>query len=195
LREARLMLGLTQAEVARALGVTRSWVCRVELHKARGVTVEYLFRHAAVVGLKASIKFYPLGGALRDAAQARYIARFVERIGHAWRVMLDVPMPISGDLRAVDIVLIHGNTRIAVEVITRLRDLQAQLRAAQLKQRDIGADRLLIVVAGSNANRRTLTEARATLLATFDTDSQRVMAALAAGRDPGRDAVIALRAA
>lgn len=192
LREARLMRGLTQAQVAAALGVSRDRVGRVERRRVERLSVEYLVRHAAVVGLKASIKLYPIGGAIRDEAQARWIARFVERIGHAWQVGVDVPIPLPGDLRAIDLLLTNGALRIAVEVVTRLRDLQAQIRAAQLKQRDIGADRLLLVIAGSHANRLALSAVRPTMLATFDTDTRRVLAALAAGADPGRDAVIVL---
>jgi transcriptional regulator with XRE-family HTH domain len=191
LREARIGLGLTQAEVARAVGVSRSRVCRIERGRATTVTLEYLWRHAAVVGLRASVKLYPIGGALRDAAQARYIARFVERVGRQWRVRLDVPIPLPGDLRGID-VLLEGACVICVEVVTRLRDLQAVLRASQLKQRDIGAARLIIVVAATHANRRALAEARPTLLATFDLDTHQVLAKLAAGHDPGRDAIIVL---
>ena len=187
------MAGLTQAAVASALGVSRDRVSRVELRRTKSVEADYLFLHAAVVGLKASIKLYPVGGALRDAAQAAYITRFLERIGHLWRVMLDAPIPLPGDLRAVDILLQNSSLKIAVEVITRLRDLQAQLRAAQLKQRDLGADRLILVVAGSHANRQALIAARPTLLATFDLDTRRVLASLEAGEDPGRDAVIVIR--
>lgn len=193
LREARLMAGLTQSGVAAALGVSRDRIARVELRRVRRVGTEYVFSHAAAVGLKASIKFYPVGGAIRDEAQAAYITRFVERIGHSWRVGLDVPIPLPGDLRAVDVMLQNGTCNIAVEVITRLRDLQAQLRGAQLKQRDLGADRLILVVAGSHANRFALAAARPTLLATFELDTRRVLASLAAGDDPGRDAVIVLR--
>jgi hypothetical protein len=46
---------------------------------------------------------------------------------------LDLPIPLPGDLRGIDVLLDNGSCRIVVEVITRLRDLQAQLRAAQLK--------------------------------------------------------------
>ena len=191
LREARLALGLTQAEVGRALAVNRSHVSRVERGRAAGMTVERLTRHAAVLGLRTSVKFYPAGAPLRDAAQARYIARFIARIGHAWRVRLDVPIPLRGDLRGIDI-LLQGSCVIAVEVVTRLRDLQALLRAAQLKQRDVGAERLIIVIAGTAANRRVLDQARATLLGTFDLDTRRTLAKLAAGQDPGRDAVVVL---
>jgi len=191
LREARIALGLSQEDVARALGVSRHRVGRVERHQVRSATVEYICRHAAAVGLRPSVKLYPIGGALRDAAQVRYIALFVERIRHAWRVRLDVAIPMPGDLRGID-VLLEGTCTIAVEVITRLRDLQAQLRAAQLKQRDIGATRLILVVAGTRANRRALADARGALLATFDLDTRRTMAALAAGLDPGRDAIVVL---
>ena len=193
LREARLMAGLTQSSVAAALGVSRDRIARVELRRLTSVGIDYMFSHAAAVGLKASLKFYPVGGAIRDEAQASYIARFVKRIGHGWRVRLDVPIPLPGDLRAVDVLLQNSACRMIVEVITRLRDLQAQLRAAQLKQRDMGADRLILVVAGSHANRVALAAARATLLATFELDTRRVLASLAAGEDPGRDAVIVLR--
>jgi hypothetical protein len=88
--------------------------------------------------------------------------------------------------------LLGAGCRIAVEVITRLRDLQAQIRAAQLKQRDLGADRLIIVIAGTHANRAAMASARSTLLATFELDTRRVLAALANGDDPGRDSFIAL---
>lgn len=191
LRDARLAHGLTQAEVAGALGVSRSYVSRIERRALRTSSLKAVARHAVVVGLRMSVKLYPVGGALRDVAQARYIARFVDRIGHAWRVRLEMPVPLPGDLRAVDVVL-EGACVIAVEVVTRLRDLQAILRAAQLKQRDIGAARLIIVVAGTHANRTVLDQARATLLATFDLDTRRTMAKLAAGEDPGRDAIVVI---
>ncbi|MGI8929213.1 MAG: helix-turn-helix domain-containing protein [Candidatus Limnocylindrales bacterium] len=192
LREARLALGLTQSQVASAIGTSRSRIGRIEQAKIRRASIEYLVRHGAVVGLRGSFKYYPVGGAIRDAAQARYIARFLERIGHAWQVKLEVPVPIPGDLRAVDVMLLGAGCRIAVEVITRLRDLQAQIRAAQLKQRDLGADRLIIVIAGTHANRAAMASGRTTLLATFELDTRRVLAALATGDDPGRDSFIVL---
>jgi transcriptional regulator with XRE-family HTH domain len=193
LREARLAAGLTQAQVASGLGVSRDRVGRVERRRVVRLPIDYVFRHAAVVGLKASLKFYPMGGGLRDEASARYTALFLARIGHAWQSRLEVRLPIPGDLRAIDIVLFNGSTRIAVEVITRLRDLQAQIRAAALKQHELGAARLILVVAGSHANRRAIATARPTMLASFDTDTRAIFARLVAGEDPGRDAMIVLR--
>lgn len=184
----------TDAEqVATVLGISQSDVSRRERGRAPRLTGQALARHAAAVGLKPSIKLWPVGGGVRDEAQARHVARFLSRIGiGAWKVVLEAPIPIAGDLRAVDILLVAGPTRIGVEVITRLADLQAQLRAAQLKARHIGATRLVIVVAGTHANRDALRALRSTLGNSFELDARRVLTELAAGRDPGRDAIITL---
>lgn len=192
LRTARHLLGATQKQVAAALEISQSDVSRRERGRAPRLTGQALARHAAAVGLKLSIKLWPVGGGVRDEAQARYIARFLSRVGAAWKIMLEAPIPKAGDLRAVDVLLIDGPARIAVEVITRLADLQAQLRAAQLKARDIGATRLVIVVAGTHANRAALRAVRPTLVSSFELDARLVLAELAAGRDPRRDAIITL---
>ncbi|HEX2884283.1 MAG TPA: helix-turn-helix domain-containing protein [Candidatus Limnocylindria bacterium] len=192
LRTARHVKGLTLREVGASIGVSASEISRRELGRSRRLTGEKLSMHAAAVGLRLSVKLFPVGGGLRDAAQARLVAAFVARVGRAWKVTLEAVVPDPGDLRAVDVLLVRGAERIAVEVITRLMDLQAQVRAAQLKARDIGATRLIVVVAGTHANRRSLAEARSTLAAGFDLDTRRLMADLAAGRDPGRDGIIVL---
>jgi transcriptional regulator with XRE-family HTH domain len=193
LRAARVVAGTTQRQVGVALGISASEISRRERGVARAFTGEKLAIHAAAVGLKLWIKLFPLGGGVRDAAQARYVAAFVARVGRRWNVTLEAVIPLPGDPRAVDVLLVSGATRIAVEVITRLGDLQAQLRAAQIKARDIGADRLIVVVADTHANARNLRELRATLVPAFDLDARRVMAELGAGREPGRDAFILLR--
>ena len=192
LRTARYIRNLTLRQLAAAIGVSPSEVSRRELGKSTRLTGEKLAVHAAAVGLKLSVKLYPLGGGVRDTAQARYIATFVARVGRLWSVTLEAPIPIAGDLRAVDVLLAKGSVRVAVEVITRLADLQAQIRAAQLKARDIGATRLIIVIAGTHANRTALAAVRGAIAAAFDLDTRRLMADLAAGRDPGRDGIIVL---
>jgi transcriptional regulator with XRE-family HTH domain len=192
LRAARLIHGLTQAQVAAALGLSQSEISRRELGLATGISGASLALHAATVGLKLTAQLWPIGAAIRDAGQARYIAAFVARVGARWRVTLEATIPIAGDLRAADILLTNDAVRVVVEVITRLSDLQAQLRAAQAKARDLGATRLVIVVAATHANRDALAATRRTLVDSFDLDSRAVMGALAAGRDPGRDAIVLL---
>ena len=192
LRTARHIRNLTLTQLGSAIGVSASEVCRRELGRSSRLNGEKLAVHAAAVGLRLSIKLYPLGGGVRDAAQARYVATFVARVGRLWSVALEAPVPIPGDLRAADVLLVHRDVRIAVEVITRLADLQAQLRAAQLKSRDIRATRLMIVVAGTHANRNALAATRGAFASAFDLDTRRLMADLAAGRDPGRDGILVL---
>jgi transcriptional regulator with XRE-family HTH domain len=194
LRTARHVLNLTLAQVGAAIGVSQSEVSRRELGRSRRLTGEKLAVHAAAVGLKLSVKLWPVGGGVRDAGQLRYIAAFTARVGRGWRVTLEAPIPIAGDLRAVDILLANGSARIAVEVVTRLIDLQAQIRAAQAKARDIGATRLVLVVAATHANRAELLAARPALVDAFDLDTRRLLTDLTAGRDPGRDGLILLSA-
>lgn len=189
LRAARHVAGLTQRNVARAIHSSQAEVSRRERGLLRGIGVDRLIAHAAAVGMRVSVKMWPVGGAIRDAAQARHVAAILARIGRPWTVLLEAPIPLAGDLRAVDVLLRSPAGSVAVEVITRLSDLQAQLRAAQLKARDIGATRLVIVVAGTHANRRAVADARGTLLATFDLDARQVLADLTAGRVPPRDAL------
>lgn len=192
LRTGRHVLGATQKQVSTAIRVSSSEISRRELGRSRRLTGEKLAVHAAAVGMKLSIKLYPLGGGVRDAAQATFISALVARIGRAWKVTLEAPVPIAGDLRAIDVLLVAGNVRIAVEVITRLADLQAQIRAAQLKAQAVGATRLILVIAATRANRAALASVRSSLVAAFDLDSRRVMSELAGGRDPGRDAIVLL---
>jgi transcriptional regulator with XRE-family HTH domain len=190
LRMARHVLGVTMRQVGTAIGVSESEVSRRELGKAPMLTGERLAIHAAAVGLRLAVKLWPVGGGIRDEAQARLIARFVSRVGRPWTVVLEAPVPRAGDLRAVDVLLTRPGVRIAVEAITRLADVQAQIRAAQLKARDIGATRLVFVIAGTRANRRALSDASPTLRPAFDLDARRLLADLAAGRDPGRDGIL-----
>ena len=192
LRTGRHVLGITQTQLGDAIGASPSEVSRRELGRSRRLTGQKLAVHAAAVGLKLSVKLFPVGGGIRDAAQARYIAAFVARVGRLWKVTIEAPIQLAGDLRAVDVLLTSDRARIAVEVITRLADLQAQIRSAQLKARDIGATRLILVIAATHANRSALASARTALVSSFDLDSRRLLADLAAGRDPGRDGILML---
>jgi transcriptional regulator with XRE-family HTH domain len=192
LRTGRHVLGVTLRRLSEVIKVSPSEISRRELGRSRRLTGEKLAVHAAAVGLRLSVKLWPVGGGVRDAAQTRYVGKFVARVGRPWKILLEAPVPIAGDLRAIDILMVSDAARIAVEVITRVSDVQAQIRAAQLKARDIGATRLILVVAGTHANRRVLRAVRTALVAGFDLDTRRLLADLAAGRDPGRDGIVML---
>lgn len=184
------MAGLTQRSVARAIGSSQAEISRRERGHVAGIGLAGLLRHGAAVGMRVSVRLWPVGGSIRDAAQARHVAAFVARVGRAWRVTLEAPIPIDGDLRAIDVLLRSPAGTVAVEVITRLSDLQAQVRAARLKARDVSADRLVLIIADTHVNRRAVADARPAIAAEFDLDARRVIADLVDGRLPPRDALI-----
>lgn len=191
LREARLSAGLNQAVVARTLGTTRRRLGRIEGGRVPLVPLADLAMHAGIVGLRLHAKLYPAGPPLRDKAQLGLLDRFQRRLSRAWRIRLEEPIPLPGDQRAWDMVLRCGSVVIGIEAITRLRDVQAQVRAARLKQRDAEIQRLVLLIAATHANRRALAGAGPTRAA-FALSTRVTLAALAAGTDPGDDAVVLL---
>jgi transcriptional regulator with XRE-family HTH domain len=193
LREARLAAGLRQSDVARALRRSPSAIGRVERNRARRVAVEDLAAHAAVIGLRLSTHLYPAGGRLRDARQLEMINRYRAIVAPGgWSAALEVPMGPSGDLRAFDLVLSHASVRIAHEFVSRVRDVQAQIRPLLRKQHDSGVARLVLVVAATNTNRRAIAEAGAALRELFPLGTRAVLAALRSGRDPGANGLVLL---
>jgi transcriptional regulator with XRE-family HTH domain len=192
LRVARLTAGMTQRDVGGVLGRAASHVSRVEHGLIRGLGMEAIVRHAAVVGLKPWVRLFPTVARPLDAAQLALLRRFQARIGEVWGVILEVPMPRAGDLRAADALLTIPGCRCMVEVITRLADFQAQVRAAHLKQRDLGADRLIFVIAATTTNRRALRAAGSAVETAFPLATRATLHALAAGNDPGADGLVLL---
>lgn len=192
LRVARILAGQTQKQVAAVLRKSTSHVSRVEHGLIRGLTMAQLHRHAAVVGLKPYVNLYPLIARPLDAAQLQLFERFHARIAASWKVTLEAPMPIRGDLRAADAVLTIPGCRCVVEIITRLADFQAQLRSARRKVRDLGADRLILVVAATPTNRRAVRDSGRAVEEAFPVRTKEALRSLAAGTDPGGDALILL---
>jgi transcriptional regulator with XRE-family HTH domain len=192
LRNARLARGLRQADLAQGLRRSRFHVSRVERGYLANLGVLDLARHGAAVGLRLRARFYPTGAGLRDAAQLDLLRRLRLRVGNRWRWQLEAPLQIPGDLRAFDALLTRGDISVAVEAITRLRDAQAQLRAAALKQRDGQVSRLVVVVRATHHNRVALGSAADVLATTFPLNTRATLAALAAGEDPGENGIVLL---
>jgi len=191
LREARLASGLRQVDVARAVGASASGIGRVERGETRRLAVLDLAAHAAAVGLKLSMSLYPAGGRLRDARQLEMINRYRRRVAPGgWSAVLEAPAGGAGDLRAFDLVLSRGQIKIGHEFISRLRDVQAQIRPIQLKQRDSGISRVVLVLAATNANRRAADEAGQALLDAFPLPTKSVVRALVRGNDPGANGIV-----
>jgi transcriptional regulator with XRE-family HTH domain len=191
--EARLACGLTQAEVASALSWSPSRVRRIERGQRGSVTYLELSEFAAVVGLRFGGRLYPGNGRLRDAAQLSMINRYRrEAIDAGWSCRIEDPLAISGDLRAFDLMLVADNIRVPHEFISRVRDIQAQVRPILQKQRDVGLKSLIVVIRDTDTNRRALREAGPVLADLFPLSSREVRAAIKERRDPGRNGIVFL---
>ena len=191
LRQARLDRGLSQAVVAKAARSSRSQVGRIELAGAPCVSLAELARLLAVVGLELSVKAYPAGPPIRDAAHRALIERFRARVSPAIAWRFEVPVGRAGDQRAWDAVLLVGPAELGLEAETRPRDVQALQRRMALKRRDDPAiSSVVLLLANTRHNRNLLREHGEALRADFPLAGPTILAALAAGRDPGGSGIV-----
>ncbi len=191
LHDARLEHGLSQAAVATAARISRSQMWRIERGDVPFVPLANLARLMAVVGLELSVRAYPAGPPIRDGAHRALIERLRARVsaGIAWR--FEVPLPIIGDQRAWDAVLLIGTQQVAIEAETRPRDVQALQRRVALKRRDdpgIGA--VVLLLADSRHNRKLVRDESTALRADLPVAGDVVLEALAKGRDPGGSGLV-----
>ena len=149
-----------------------------------------LARIGSVVGLDLSVRAYPNGAPLRDKAQLALLARFRERLSATLSVQSEVPLPISGDLRAWDLLILGAGDPIGVEAETRLADIQALERRIALKARDGHVSRVLLVASDTRGNRLAIRAAAQSLGDSFPVPGRVALAALGDGRDPGGSALI-----
>lgn len=182
--------GLSQDAAASAAGMSGSQFGRIERAELRHVTLEQLSRAALAVGLRPSLRLYPDGDAVRDAAHVRLLERLRRRLpgGIPWRT--EVPLHGQSDLRSWDAQIWFGTTREAVEAETRIRDVQAMWRRTALKLRDDPTvSHVVVLVADTPANRRAMALARELLRSELPLDTRSVLRALEAGRSPGANGV------
>jgi transcriptional regulator with XRE-family HTH domain len=192
LREARIAAGLSQRAVADAAGVSHSTVSRIERERSPEVSVLVIARLGAAVGLKAALRLYPDGDPIRDVAHVRLLERLHARIHPQLRWRTEVPLPIRGDLRAWDATIAGMGFVVGVEAETRVRDAQAVARRTNLKQRDGELDHVILLVAGTRSNRRSLAAAAGELATAFPVTQRDALRALRDGRDPGGSSIIVL---
>jgi transcriptional regulator with XRE-family HTH domain len=191
LREARLRAGLSQTAVGRALGCSAATISRVERGLVPKVTLEFLARHGAAVGLVLRVNVFPGGSPIRDAGQLRLLKRLEPNIGPGLRWSLERPVG-RDDLRAFDAAAVRPGLRIGFDAWSRVRDLQAQARASIQKMVDSGVERLILVLADTEANRRAVRDAGEALRRAFPVGSRKVLQALRGGNDPGGNGIVFL---
>jgi transcriptional regulator with XRE-family HTH domain len=190
LHEARLAHGLSLRVVGRAAALSASQISRVERGEVANVALVQLARLLEVVGLELSAKAFPGSGPLRDSAHAALLARLRAHLpaGTGWRT--EVPFPLPGDRRAWDAVIRLDGIVIGVEAETRPRDLQALDRRLNLKRRDGGIDRVVLLLAATRHNRDLIRDHAAGLASSFPVNGRDALDALSHGKDPGGSAIL-----
>lgn len=192
IRGARRGGGLSLRAAATSVGIDHATFARIERNEIENVSVRNLALAGAAVGLVLSARAYPAADAVRDAPQLRLLARFQARLPGSVPWQTEVPLPIPGDLRALDGFTRLQGRSIGVEAETRITDVQAVGRKVQLKKRDGRLDVIILLVSDTQANRAVLALHREALRAAFPLDTRAVMAALAAGKCPASDGIVVL---
>jgi len=184
--------GLSLAVIGHAVGLSVSEVSKIERWLVTRVSVYDLARLHAVVGLELSLKSYPSGQPIRDAAHVALLSDFRRSLHRSLRWAVEVPLPIPGDRRSWDAVVRGDGWQYGVEAETAPRDSQAVARRIQLKARDGRVDGVLLVLRRTIQTRRFLAEAGGLLRETFPIDGNRATELLRAGIDPRGSAMIVI---
>jgi hypothetical protein len=184
--------GLSNAAVGADVGLSGAQIGRVVRGKAPRLTIVQASELLAAVGRELSVRAYPFGQPLRDAAHLALLGR-LRGLLHpslAWRT--EVPLPVPGDLRAWDAMIVGPDWRDGVEAETRVHDAQAQQRRLVLKHRDGGVDHAILLLADTRHNRVVLRGAGSVLMEAFPMPAKELLASLAAGTNPGASGILLL---
>lgn len=195
---ARVTAGLTQGRVGRLAGVSQPQVSRAERGQGE-LSLDQRCRLAAAVGHELGWRLCPVSSLrLRDSGQLE-LAHVITASAHpAWHVQLEVPVA-PGDLRAADVVLNGPVEIVHIEIERFLVDVQAQLRAGQLKRQALAERherpvRFVLAVADTPTNRGRIGTIPDIVQRTLPISSRRVWSAIKTAEPIGGDAVLFVRA-
>jgi hypothetical protein len=192
IRGARVNRDLALKEVCEAVGVSIATGSRLERGVLEHVDIMLLARMCAVVGLDLSVKAYPGGNPIRDAAHLAVLREFRAMLHPSLSWATEVPLPGVGDPRAWDGLTGGEGWRYGVEAETAPSDGQATLRRLALKQRDGQVDGVLLIVRDSVRSRAFLRDIDAVARSSFPVAGVRALELLGVGVDPGGSAIIVL---
>lgn len=197
LRIARTAAGLTQRQLAVRSGVSQQVVSEAERGDP-GVSLGARCRMAAAVGHELSLRLYPVEGVpLRDSGQLMLAEAVISTLHGTWSARLEAPIA-PGDRRAADILVARTDEIVEIEIERSLVDLQAQLRAAQLKRQALAERssvpaRLIIAVPDGARVRAKLAPFEHLLARALPVASREVSAALRLGHPVGGDGLLFVR--
>lgn len=190
IRAARRDRGLSQEAVGRAVGVSGVTVGRIERALATRASIVLIAQLLETVGLELSARAFPGGAPIRDAAQVALLGRFRANMHRSLRWSTEVPLPIPGDQRAWDGMVVGDGWRFGVEAESAPRDAQALVRRLALKSRDGGVDAVILVLPRTRRAREFVRDARGVLSPSFPGSGTRTLKLLRAGARPTESAIV-----
>jgi hypothetical protein len=137
---------------------------------------------AAALGLELSSSLHRVSDALVDRGHLALLARFRSLLSASIKVVSEALLPNPGEQRSWDLLLRIAAQIVGVEAETKVRDVQATVRKVRGRERDGGADEILLVLADTRANRASLDDLTVALGPRFATPPGQLRAALRAGR-------------
>jgi transcriptional regulator with XRE-family HTH domain len=182
---------MSTRQLGHLVGISHTQVRRIEAGLATHVDLELLSRMASALGAELSLGVHPIGAPIRDKAHVALLRRFAARLGAGIRWRTEVPIPVPGDPRSADGVATGQTFDAVVEAETRLHDVQATERRLRVKQRDLGATRVILLVADTRHNRNVLRDVPE-LREQFPVGARACLTALGRGADPGGDCLLLL---
>jgi transcriptional regulator with XRE-family HTH domain len=191
LHDARIEAGLSLADLARSAGLSPAQLGRLERGLIRRPTVEQLCRAWAPLGMRLSVRPFPVGSPIRDRAQVALLRRFEACLGPPLRLRREVPLPIVGDPRAWDGMIEGDGERFFIEGESRITDAQAVGRKLRQRVRDDPrASIVLLVATRSDHNRRVVAEHREALRDLLPMDGGPILRALRSGHRPAASGIV-----
>lgn len=190
LRRARRDRGLSQEAVGRAAGVSGVTVGRVERGLAPHASLVLMARLLEVAGLELSARAFPGGSPIRDAAQVALLERFRRGLHDSLRWRTEVPLPVEGDQRAWDGLIVGDGWRFGLEAETAPVDAQALVRRIALKARDGRVDGVILVLPRTSRADLFVRGAGESLRSSFPGSAAQTLELLAAGKRPPESAVV-----
>ncbi len=195
IRNARVSGGISQIALARRAGVSQGFISLVERGR-RVPGLEVANRIVKACGFQLWLRVFPADGVtLRDSGQLAMATAIVKAAHPDYRCRMEVPVGIPGDRRAHDLVMELPAETTALELERGFADMQAQVRAAQLKREALAARsdrsvRLVIAAPDTPAIRRMLRDRAPLLATTFTVPSRAIWRAIRTGQPIGGDGIL-----
>lgn len=191
--ETRRISATSQEALARELGRSQSDVSRLErLIEIDRVSFVEVSEVAFLLGLELSAGLHLVGEPIRDKGHQALLGRLRVLLSTAFKVLAEVPLPTPGDRRSWDLLLRLPAQLIGVEAETRIRDMQRLVRHVRQRERDGGADAIILLLADSRTNRDLVDELREALGPGYAVPPRHLLRSLRTGQPVSGSGVILL---